>query len=52
VLLLLISIIFSVLRHIDLVDSLLTIVAAQAIFQGAYFTGLVARRLFKSSRRA
>jgi hypothetical protein len=51
VLLLLISVAFSVLQHIDLVGSLLTIMIAQAIFQGGYFAGLVARHLFAATRR-
>ena len=51
VLLLLISVELSFLQHIDLVGSLLTIMTAQAIFQGGYFSGLVVRHLFAATRR-
>ena len=50
-LLLLVSIIFSVGRGFGFGDTLLTVFVAQCIVQGSYFLGLVARALFSSTDR-
>ena len=50
-LLLLISVAYLVPQHIDLAYALLMILAAQAIFQGGYFMGLIVRHLFAANRR-
>jgi hypothetical protein len=50
-LLLLISVAYLAAQHIDLAYALLIILAAQAIFQGGYFMGLIVRHLFTANRR-
>jgi hypothetical protein len=50
-LLLLVSIIFSVGRGFDFGDTLLTVFVAQSIVQGSYFLGLVARAVFSATDR-
>ena len=50
-LLFLASLVFSFLRGLGVVETLLTIVAAQAILQGCYFGGLLIRRVFKFAQR-
>jgi mannose/fructose/N-acetylgalactosamine-specific phosphotransferase system component IID len=48
-LLLVFSIAFSLARGTNFLDSALTIMAAQAILQGSYFLGLVARAFFTAT---
>jgi hypothetical protein len=50
-LLLIVSIIFSLARGFNFLDTALTIVAVQTILQGNYFLGLVARALLTTDRR-
>jgi hypothetical protein len=51
VLLLLVSIVFSLVSGFNFRDTALTIVAAQAIVQSSYFLGLVIRALFSAVYR-
>ena len=51
VLVLLVSILFSLLGGFTFLDSALTIMAAQAVVQGSYFLGLVARAVFSAAYR-
>lgn len=50
-LLLLVSIVFSLGRGFGFFDTALTVFAAQAIVQGCYFLGLVARAVFSATGR-
>ena len=50
-LLLLVSIIFSVGHGFSFGDTVLTVFVAQAIVQGSYFLGLVARAMFSATDR-
>ena len=50
-LLLLVSIIFSVGHGFGFVDTALTVFVAQSIVQGSYFLGLVARAMFSATDR-
>jgi hypothetical protein len=45
------SLLLSLHYHLGLVETLLTILAAQALLQGGYFGGLVIRTLFKAAQR-
>jgi len=45
------SLLLSLSYHFALVDTLLTILAAQTLLQGGYFGGLVIRILFKAAQR-
>lgn len=49
-LVLLVSILFSLVGGFTFLDTALTIMAAQAIVQGSYFLGLVARAVFSAYR--
>jgi len=49
-LLLLTSIVFSVSRGFNFLDTAVMVMAAQTILQGSYFLGLVARTMFSAHR--
>ena len=49
-LLLLVSIVFSLARGFNFLDTALTIMAVQTIVQGSYFFGLVVRAFFADHR--
>jgi hypothetical protein len=51
VLLLVVSILFSLFRGSSFLEAALTIMAAQSIVQGGYFLGLIARALFAAVHR-
>jgi hypothetical protein len=51
VFLLLVSVIFSLARGFDFLDTALTIMVVQTILQGTYFLGLVARAFFAADHR-
>jgi hypothetical protein len=51
ILLFLASVLLSLPHHLGLVETLLTILAAQALLQGGYFVGLMIRTIFKAAQR-
>jgi hypothetical protein len=51
VLLFLASLLLSLPRQLGVVETLLTILAAQAFLQGGYFGGLMIRARFKAAKR-
>lgn len=51
-LLFLVSIVFSLARGFNFLDTALTIMIVQTILQGSYFLGLVARAFFTADHRA
>jgi hypothetical protein len=51
-LLFLASIVFSLARGFNFLDTALTIMVVQTVLQGSYFLGLVARAFFAADQRA
>ena len=45
------SLAFLVIQRFSVVETLLTILAAQAILQGSYFSGLAIRAMFRAAQR-